>query len=65
VDLKEAVGEISSDIITIYPPGIPLLVPGEEIQGEIAEYLQAMGSKGARVDGLREAPSSQIRVVAH
>jgi lysine decarboxylase len=65
VDLKEAVGEVSSDIITIYPPGIPLLVSGEEIQGEIAEYLQAMGSKGARVDGLREAPSSQIRVVAH
>jgi arginine/lysine/ornithine decarboxylase len=65
LELKDAVGEVSADIITIYPPGIPLLVPGEEISREIAEYLQAMEGRGARVDGLRESLVPQIRVVAN
>ncbi|MDH7500807.1 MAG: aminotransferase class I/II-fold pyridoxal phosphate-dependent enzyme [candidate division NC10 bacterium] len=64
VSLKEAAGEISSDVITIYPPGIPLLVPGEPISREIVDYLAIMGSKGARVDGLKEGSTPQIRVVA-
>ena len=64
LNLHEAGGRVSSDIVTIYPPGIPLLVPGEEITSEIAEYLTVMASKGARVDGLREGPFLQIRVVA-
>jgi arginine/lysine/ornithine decarboxylase len=63
LELKQAVGEVSSDIVTIYPPGIPLLVPGEEIREEIAEYLQVMGSRGARVDGLRDGRTPEIRVV--
>jgi len=63
-DLQEARGQISSDIVTIYPPGIPLLIPGEEISAEIAEYLMAMGSKGARIDGLREGPAPKIRVLS-
>jgi arginine decarboxylase len=64
LNLREAGGRVSSDIVTIYPPGIPLLVPGEEITSEIAEYLTVMASKGARIDGLREGPFLQIRVVA-
>jgi arginine decarboxylase len=64
LNLHEAGGRVSSDIVTIYPPGIPLLVPGEEITSEIAEYLTVMASKGARIDGLREGPFLQIRVLA-
>jgi len=64
LDLKDATGEISSDIVTIYPPGIPLLVPGERISREIADYLEIMGNQGARVDGLRDGSTPQIRVVA-
>jgi len=64
LNLQESGGRVSSDIVTIYPPGIPLLVPGEEITSEIAEYLTVMASKGARIDGLREGPFLQIRVLA-
>jgi lysine decarboxylase len=64
LNLQEARGRISSDIITIYPPGIPLLVPGEEISAEIAEYLIAMASKGARIDGLRDGLPLQMPVLA-
>ena len=44
--------------------GNPPFGSGEEITSEIAEYLTVMASKGARIDGLREGPFLQIRVVA-
>ncbi|UNC90673.1 aminotransferase class I/II-fold pyridoxal phosphate-dependent enzyme [Candidatus Contubernalis alkaliaceticus] len=37
--LKKAAGRISSQLITLYPPGIPLLVPGEVITTEIIEFI--------------------------
>ena len=64
LNLQEATGKISSDIVTIYPPGIPLLIPGEEISLEIAEYLEVMAVRGARIDGLRDGPPLQIGVLA-
>lgn len=43
VDLKSAVGEVSGDIITKYPPGIPILIPGALITPEIRDYLLSIG----------------------
>ena len=71
VPLAEAAGKVSADIITIYPPGIPILVPGEEISRTAVEYLQFLGMKGARIDGVLDQPSgttgdpsAQVRVIA-
>jgi arginine/lysine/ornithine decarboxylase len=52
VPLSRAAGRVSADIITVYPPGIPILVPGEEISATAVEYLQFLGSRGARIDGV-------------
>jgi len=52
VSLVAAMGQISSEIVTVYPPGIPLLVPGEEVTQEAVSYLQNMDKLGATVDGL-------------
>jgi len=38
--IEKAVGKISAETITPYPPGIPLLVPGEIITQEIIDYLK-------------------------
>ncbi len=35
VPLREAAGRIAGEFFTVYPPGIPLLVPGEKIKNEI------------------------------
>ena len=40
VPMKNAIGRISADTITPYPPGIPLLAPGEVITREIFDYLK-------------------------
>jgi lysine decarboxylase len=54
VPLDQAPGKVSSDIVTVYPPGVPALVSGEQITQEVIEYLQAMLKLGAVVDGLDE-----------
>ncbi|MBI4536570.1 MAG: aminotransferase class V-fold PLP-dependent enzyme [candidate division NC10 bacterium] len=52
IPLSEAAGRISSDIITIYPPGIPVVVPGELFVPDTVAYLEYMGAHGARIDGV-------------
>jgi arginine decarboxylase len=66
VPLARAAGRVSTDIITVYPPGIPILAPGEEISRTAVEYLQFLGARGARIDGVRDQPDEtgpQVRVV--
>ncbi len=65
VPLAEAAGRITCDIVTIYPPGVPILVPGEEISAAAVDYLQFLGRHGARIDGVVERPEAEIRVLAH
>ena len=63
VPLVKAEGRISSDIVTIYPPGVPLLVPGEEVGSSTIDYLLSLASYGARIDGVLELDEPQIRVM--
>jgi len=46
VHIKKAIGKISSDIICPYPPGIPLVVPGELIDKERVDWLIEQGLWG-------------------
>jgi len=39
ISLAEAVGEISTEMIMAYPPGIPLVCPGEKITQEVIDYV--------------------------
>src|SRR3990172_1474673 len=54
VAVNESAGRICSEIITVYPPGIPILVPGEIISEEMVAYLRKMIDLGATIDGLNE-----------
>ena len=62
--LREAAGRTSADTITLYPPGVPILIPGEEVSPEAVEYLGFMAGRGARVDGILELEEPHIRVIA-
>ena len=48
VKLSEAIGEITAERVTPYPPGIPLLFPGERITGSVIEQIQQLAETGAR-----------------
>ena len=64
VKLKESVGEISTEFFTVYPPGIPVIVPGERITHEAVEYLETMKRLGAILVGPEFGQPGRIRVVA-
>ncbi|WP_448380898.1 aminotransferase class I/II-fold pyridoxal phosphate-dependent enzyme [Gloeomargarita sp.] len=47
----EAIGRISAATVSPYPPGIPLLLPGERITPEVVEYLQEIDRLGGQIVG--------------
>ena len=40
VEIDELEGRVTSVLLTPYPPGIPLLIPGERFNRTIVQYLQ-------------------------
>jgi len=52
VKLAEAVGRISATVIAPYPPGIPVIVPGEIIRPEEVELIENIIGQGGEVKGL-------------
>ncbi|HIE64377.1 MAG TPA: aminotransferase class I/II-fold pyridoxal phosphate-dependent enzyme [Nitrospiria bacterium] len=50
--LEQARGAVCAEIVTVYPPGIPLLIPGEIITTEVIDYIRQMDQLGATIDGL-------------
>ena len=43
IPLSESIGKISGDTICPYPPGIPLIVPGEIIEKERIDWIKNQG----------------------
>ncbi len=51
VPIDDLVGRITTMLVTPYPPGIPLLIPGERFNKTIVEYLKFARSFNARFPG--------------
>lgn len=64
IPLKEAAGRICSELITPYPPGIPILRPGDEITPEIIDYLILEIEAGVHIQGPNDPELKTIKVVA-
>ncbi|SFS87279.1 aminotransferase class I/II-fold pyridoxal phosphate-dependent enzyme [Marininema halotolerans] len=52
VPLREALGYVAASMIVPYPPGIPLVLPGERISIESIQVIEAIIKEGGRVRGL-------------
>jgi len=66
VPVELAVGRVSADSLAAYPPGIPNVLPGEEILPETIELLRAVAaSPSGHVRGAVDASLNSMRVVAH
>ncbi|MGN1087831.1 MAG: aminotransferase class I/II-fold pyridoxal phosphate-dependent enzyme [Phascolarctobacterium sp.] len=63
VSLEAAVGCVCGEQVSFYPPGIPVLLPGEVITREIAGYCKAMKALGLPVSGPADSSLDSIRVV--
>lgn len=64
VPLTEAVGKICGEQVSFYPPGIPVLLPGELVTEEIIAYCRAQKELGLPVSGPADSSLQTIRIIA-
>jgi arginine decarboxylase len=63
VKFRESKGRICAETISPYPPGIPVIAPGEEITSELIDYLRLEMKAGVRIQGTYDDLLRTIRVV--
>lgn len=63
VPVEQAAGKVSAESITPYPPGIPLVAPGERLTQDVIDYVRAGIEAGMYVSGLADGSFATVRVV--
>ena len=61
--LDEAVGHVCSEFVMCYPPGIPILAPGELITHEIIEYIKYAKEKGCSMTGTEDINIERLNII--
>ncbi len=64
ISLQNAAGRICAETVVSYPPGIPLLLPGERIMPEMLEYCRTLQHSGFTILGPEDPSLNTIGVVA-
>ena len=62
--LEEAAGNVCTEFVMCYPPGIPILAPGELITPEIIEYIKYAKEKGCQMTGTEDINIERLNVLA-
>ncbi|XOQ43783.1 MAG: Arginine decarboxylase [Clostridium sp.] len=63
VPVQNSAGRISGESVMCYPPGIPVVAPGERITPEIVEYILYAADKGAMLTGMKDTSLETIQVL--
>lgn len=63
VSVSNAPGRLSADTLCPYPPGIPLIVPGERFTHKVIDYLVHVAANGGNVSGALDDQLSSVRVI--
>ncbi|MBN1067248.1 aminotransferase class I/II-fold pyridoxal phosphate-dependent enzyme [Clostridium botulinum] len=61
--INESTGNVCAEFVMCYPPGIPILAPGEKITKEILNYISYAKEKGCFLTGTEDAKIENINVV--
>ena len=61
--LRETAGRICTEFVMCYPPGIPILAPGEVITPEIIDYIEFAKAKGCSMQGPSSEDISALNVL--
>ncbi len=64
VPLAQAAGRVCAEFLTPYPPGIPLLCPGEVFTAEHVDYLETALAAGLPLEGPADPSLETVRVLA-
>jgi len=61
--LDESVGQVCGEFVMCYPPGIPILAPGERITREIVDYIKFAKERGCSLQGTEDPEVNRINVI--
>ena len=61
--IMETEGRVCSEFVMCYPPGIPILAPGERITREILDYIVYAKDKGCSMTGPEDADITRLNVL--
>jgi arginine/lysine/ornithine decarboxylase len=64
VPATQAVGRIAAEMASPYPPGVPVLAPGERITADVIDYLTSGPPAGMYIPDATDPTMQTIRVVA-
>lgn len=63
IPLEDSAGAVSQEYIYLYPPGIPLVAPGEIIDTQLLETIARIKKTGLSLEGLSDMTNQRINVV--
>ncbi len=63
VEASDGIGRVCGEMIIPYPPGIPVLMPGEVITREAYEYLKLCVQQGIKINGATDAKLEKVWVI--
>lgn len=61
--IRETAGAVCGELIMCYPPGIPILTPGERITEDIIEYILYAKEKGCSLQGTMDVNAEYLQVI--
>ena len=61
--IEETAGRVCSEFVMCYPPGIPILAPGERVTGKILEYIRYAKEKGCQLTGPENTKIERLNVL--
>ncbi len=61
--LRDTAGRVCSEFVMCYPPGIPILAPGEQITEEILDYIEYAREKGCSMTGPEDPSIQRLNVL--
>ena len=61
--LRESVSRVAGEFVMCYPPGIPILAPGESITADILDYIEYARDKGCQLTGPQDDTLETLGVV--
>ena len=60
--LEQAAGHVSAEFIYLYPPGIPIIAPGELLTEQVISQIQDCQRRGLQVQGMRDQEGRMVQV---
>lgn len=63
IPLEQAAGKIIAEFIMVYPPGVPILLPGEKITEEAIELIRQHVEAGLPVQGTEDPTLQMVKVI--